>query len=127
MDIKKEIESYINTCNEYEKKYATNGEYADALYVQGMNYAYKKVLKLLEELEEQEQEKAFSWGDVKIGDEVVNNDDVYGKVVGLVYTEKGFSGMRVHYEKYGTLCGTYQDNDYKLFKRIGDWVNKEQD
>lgn len=82
MDIKKEIESYIDTCNEYEKKYATNGEYADALYVQGMNYAYKKVLKLLEELEEQEQEKAFSLGKVNIGDEVEYGNSVRGKVVG---------------------------------------------
>lgn len=124
MDIKKEIESCIDYCNGYEKSCAVNKKYADALYAQGMNYAYERVLRLLEE---QEQEKAFSWGDVKIGDEVVNNDDVYGKVVGLIYTEKGFSGMRVHYEKYGALCGTYQDNDYKLFKRIGDWVNKDWD
>lgn len=122
MDIKKEIESYIDACNECEERYVLNKNYGDALYIRGVSYAYERVLRLLEE---QEQEKAFSWGDVNLGDEVVNNDDVYGKVVGLIYTEKGFSGMRVCYEKYGTLCGTYQDNDYKLFKRIGDWVNKE--
>lgn len=129
MDIKKEIESYIDTCNEYEEKCVSNKHYGDALYTQGMNYAYGKVLQLLEE---HEKEKAFSWGNVKLGDEVARSDNVCGKVVGLIYTEKGFSGIRVCYEKYGSCCGTYQGDDYKLFKQIGDWVNgdwvnKEQD
>lgn len=122
MDIKKEIEGYIDDCNKCEERYVLNKNYGDALYIRGVSYAYERVLRLLEE---QEKEKAFSWGDVKIGDEVVNNADVCGKVVGLIYTEEGFSGIRVCYEKYGTLCSTYQDNDYKLFKRIGDWANKE--
>lgn len=124
MDIKKEIKDYIDDCNKYEERYVASKNYGDALYVRGVCYAYERVLKLLEE-QEQEQERAFSWGDVNLGDEVVNNDDVYGKVVGLIYTEKGFSGMRVHYEKYGVCCSTYQDGDYRFFKRIGEWVNKE--
>ena len=78
-------------------------------------------------LRNKSKRKHFLGGDVKIGDEVVNNDDVCGKVIGLIYTEEGFSGIRVCYEKYGTLCSTYQDNDYKFFKRIGDWVNKDWD
>ena len=124
MDIKEEIKSWIDSCEECEKRYVLNKNYGDALYVRGISYAYERVLRLIEE---QEKRKAFSWNDVNLGDEVVNNEDVYGKVVGLIYTEKGFSGMRVRYEKYGGCCSTYQGDDYKLFKRIGDWVNKEQD
>ena len=125
MDIKKEIEGYIDDCNKYEERYVASKNYGDALYVRGVCYAYERVLKLLEE---QEQEKAFSWDNVKLGDEVVNGDNVCGKVVGLIYTEKGFSGIKVYYEKYDGGCNwIYQDDDYKFFKRIGDWVNKEQD
>lgn len=121
MDIKKEIEGYIDYCNGYEKSCAVNKKYADALYAQGMNYAYERVLRLLEE---QEQEKAFSWGDVKIGDEVEYKNGVRGKVVALIYSEKGFSGMRVQYKN---CTMNYRDDGYKDFKRIGDWVNKEHD
>ena len=124
MDIKKEIEGYIDDCNKCEERYVLNKNYGDALYMRGLICAYERVLRLFEM---QEKEKAFSWGDVKIGDEVVNNADVCGKVVSLIYTEEGFSGIRDCYEKYGALCGTYQDNDYKFFKRIGDWVNKDLD
>ena len=59
MDIKKEIESYIDACNECEERYVVNKNYGDALYMRGLIYAYERVLRLLEE---QEQEKAFSWG-----------------------------------------------------------------
>lgn len=125
MDIKKEIESYIDACNECEEKYVASKNYGDALYIRGVSYAYERVLRLLEE---QEQEKAFSWNNVKLDDEVVNDKNVFGKVIGLIYTEKGFSGISVYYEKYGGGCyWIYQDDDYKNFKRIGDWVNKEQD
>lgn len=125
MDIKKEIESYIDFCSEYEEKYASNKNYGDALYTQGLICAYKRVLKLLEE---HEKENTFSWGNVKLDDKVVNGDNVCGKVIGLIYTKKGFSGINVYYEKYGGGCHwIYQDDDYKLFKRIGGWVNKEQD
>ena len=127
MDIKKEIESYIDACNECEERYVASKNYGDALYIRGVSYGYERVLRLLEEYEEQERKKTFSWNNVKIGDEVVNNDNVYGKVVGLIYTEKGFSGMRVCYEKYGDCCITYQDDDYNFFKRIGEWVGKERD
>ena len=121
MDIKKEIESYIDNCEEREKRYASNKNYGDALYVRGMSYAYERVLRLLEE---QEQEKAFSWNDVNLDDEVELKNGAHGKVVALIYSEKGFSGMRVQYK---SCVMNYGDDDYKLFKRIGDWVNKERD
>lgn len=121
IDIKKEIKSWIDSCDEYEKKYASNKNYGDALYARGMSYSYERVLKLIEE---QEKGKAFSWGDVKLDDEVELKNGVHGKVVALIYTEKGFFGMRVQYKN---CVMNYGDDDYKLFKRIGDWVNKEQD
>lgn len=121
MDIKKEIESCIDACNECEEKYVTSKNYGDALYIRGVSYAYERVLRLLEE---QEQEKAFSWGNVNLGDEVEYGNGVHGKVIALIYTEKGFSGMRIQYKD---CTMNYGDNEYKNFKRIGDWINKGQD
>ena len=121
IDIKKEIKSWIDNCEECEKRYVSNKNYGDALYVRGISYAYKRVLKLIEE---QEKGKAFSWNDVNLDDEVELKNGSHGKVVALICTKKGFSGMRVQY-KNGVM--NYGDDDYKLFKRIGDWVSKEQD
>ena len=124
MDIKKEIKGYIDDCNECEEKYVLNKNYGDALFIRGVSYACERVLRLLEKYEEQEQEKAFSWGDVNLGDEVELKNGVHGKVVALIYSEKGFSGMRIQYKD---CTMNYGDDDYKDFKRIGDWVNKERD
>ena len=119
MNIKKEIEEYINKCKECEKTFASDGRYGNAIYEQGAVYAYERVLRLLKETE---MIKSFSWNDVNLDDEVELGNGVKGKVSALYYTEKGFSGMRVQYENWTVV---YEDDEYKNFKRIGDWVNYE--
>lgn len=121
IDIKKEIKSWIDSCEECEKRYVSNKNYGDALYVRGISYAYERVLKLIEE---QEKRKAFSWADVKLGDGVVDKYDRNGKVTELIFTENGFSGMAVIYDGY-SIPTYYKDGEYETFKRIGNWVNEE--
>lgn len=121
IDIKKEIKSWIDSCEECEKRYVSNKNYGDALYVRGISYAYERVLKLIEK---QEKEKAFSWNDVKLGDGVVDKYDRNGKATELIFTESGFSGMTVLYDCFSGK-EVYRNCEYKSFKRIGDWTNQE--
>lgn len=121
IDIKKEIKSWIDSCEECEKRYVSNKNYGDALYVRGISYAYERVLKLIEE---QEERKAFSWVDVNLGDEVVDKYDRNGKVTELIFTENGFSGIAVIYDGY-SIPNYYKDGEYETFKRIGEWVNEK--
>lgn len=120
MNIKEEIEKYLANCNECENMYATDGRYANAIYTQGEAFAYRKVLRLLEEAKVKIKTQ-FSWDDVNIGDTVKLKDDFYGEVVGLIYTDKGFSGMEVSFKECSCI---YRDDEYKGFLQIGDWINE---
>ncbi len=94
----------------------------------GYSKAMGEILSTLASVRQEKAQKThndFSWENVKLGDKVVNRADFVGKVVSLIYTENGFSSMRVFYEEDGGCYSTcYQDDDYKMFKQIGDWVNE---
>lgn len=121
-DIKKEIKSWIDNCEECEKRYVSNKNYGDALYVRGISYAYKRVLKLIEE---QEKHNDFSWDNVNIGDKCIN-DNYTGTVSRLIFDGDGYCcGMVVNFsDEFGNKWkDVSQDDEYKLYKQIGAWMN----
>jgi hypothetical protein len=121
MDIKEEIKKLIEKSEEAEKEFTSDKRYANAIYSQGEQHGYTKVLRLIEEIE---AVNGFSWVDVNLGDEVVDKYDRNGKVTGLIFAENGFTGMEVLYDGY-SIPNYYKGDGYKTFKRIGKWVNEK--
>lgn len=102
-------------------------DYNSANFWIGYSKAAEHILEILASVRQEEVQKThndFCWNKVKLGDKVELVTGKTGTVVELIYGESGFSGMTVLYDCFSGK-EVYRNCEYKSFRRIGNWVNKE--
>ena len=89
--------------------------------------AYDWVLELAKDVVIGEtKHNDFSWDNVNIGDTCINGDYI-GTVARLIFDSEGYCcGVVVNFsDEFGNKWKDIsQDDEYKLYKQIGSWVNE---
>lgn len=89
--------------------------------------AYDWVLELTKDVDANgTKHNDFSWDNVKIGDKCINGDYT-GTVTRLIFDNYGYCcGMVVDFSDESGLKwkDASQDDEYKLYKKIGGWMNE---
>ena len=121
------IEREREHCRDEFDTYKSVKDYLQMGHYIAIVRAYDWVLELAKDVEiGEEKHNDFSWENVNIGDKCIN-DDYTGTVSRLIFDSDGFCcGMVVNFfdEYVNKWKDVSQDDEYKLYKQIGSWVNQ---
>lgn len=120
------IEHEREYCRDEFDKYKSVKDYLQMGHYIAIVRAYDWVLELAKDVEiGEEKHNDFSWDNVNIGDKCINGDYT-GTVSRLIFDSDGYCcGVVVNFsdESCDEWMDVCIDDEYKLYKQIGSWVN----